>query len=225
MAVVADGMGGHQGGSRASELAILSVLEKFVDCSHETEIHSSRARLPMETLLRQTVRAAHHNIVRESESHPRLRGMGTTLVMAYWRWPEVWIANVGDSRCYLCRNRHLQQLTEDHTIANQIARGGGVDPAMIEKSPWSNVLWNALGADASEIHVDIYRLDLRIADRLLLCSDGLNKHLSVDEILYWMQSPLEEPQIVAGLVKAANDAGGSDNITALVLSAADSDED
>jgi protein phosphatase len=214
--MVADGMGGHQAGNRASELAI----QYFVGCILSSQQwmtvpdQANEGRF-LETL-RSFLAAAHQAILMESSSKESYRGMGTTLTVAYLAWPKMWIVHAGDTRCYLLRDAVLQQLTRDHTLANQMASQGLLVPDPSERSPWSNVLWNALGASEPQIVAEIYTVDLQIGDRILLCSDGLNKHLEdhqIQAILNKREAPDTTCEI---LIQRSNELGGSDNVTTIV---------
>jgi len=214
--VVADGMGGHQAGNRASELAI----NYFVDCLLSSERwttlpdHDNEQRF-LDTL-KDLLSASHQAILAESTSSESLRGMGTTFTVAYVVWPKMWIVHAGDTRCYLFRDGVLNQLTRDHTLANQMASQGLLSPDLSERSPWSNILWNALGAGSPEVVADIYQVDLRIDDRIMLCSDGLNKHLD-DREIQTVLGRHEPPNTTCDiLVEMVNELGGTDNITVVV---------
>ena len=215
--LVADGMGGHQAGNRASELAINYFIGSILNSLrwlNRPDIESEKRFLEE---LKSTLIAAHRAILADSKTQESFKGMGTTLTAAYVAWPKMWIVHAGDTRCYFLRNEELRQLTRDHTLANQMADQGILNVDLSERSPWANVLWNALGAGAADVVADIYQLDLRIGDRILLCSDGLNKHLTDIEI----QSILNRddlPELTCqALIDMANNRGGSDNTTAIVV--------
>jgi serine/threonine protein phosphatase PrpC len=214
--LVADGMGGHQAGQHASDLAIKyfvgGILSSQRWCMSPTKDNENGFL----DFLKELLSATHQAILGESDSQESLRGMGTTLTMAYVVWPNMWIVHAGDTRCYLLREGALEQLTRDHTLANQMASQGMLPPELTERSPWSNVLWNALGAGSSEIVADIHHVDLQEGDRILLCSDGLNKHIEnreIQSVLSRMETPISTCEF---LIDRANELGGSDNITAVV---------
>lgn len=214
--LVADGMGGHQAGNHASELAI----QYFVGCILSSQRwmtlpHQDSEQRFLDTL-KEFLVASHQAILAESISNESLHGMGTTLTMAYVVWPKMWIVHAGDTRCYLLRDCVLDQLTRDHTLANQMASQGMLNPELTEHSPWSNILWNALGAGSPDVVADIYQVDLRMDDRILLCSDGLNKHLDDREILSVLNRKETPSATCDTLVRLANERGGTDNITTIV---------
>ncbi len=212
---VADGMGGHQAGNRASELAINYFVGCLLSSDRWTHPAPNNEQRFLDTL-KDLLSASHQAILAESTSSESLRGMGTTFTLAYVVWPKMWIVHAGDTRCYLFRDAVLIQLTRDHTLANQMTSQGLLSPELSERSPWSNVLWNALGAGSPDVVADIHEIDLRVDDRILLCSDGLNKHLDdreIQSILSRQETPIATCEI---LVQAANEHGGSDNITTVV---------
>jgi protein phosphatase len=142
---------------------------------------------------------SHREIERLSQQDPEMFGMGTTFTMAYVIWPRMYIVHAGDSRCYLFRKGKLQVLTRDHTVAER-----------------SNVLTNALGAGSQGVHAEIRTVPLEEDDLVLLCSDGLNKH--VDDLL--LRQAIVENKDLSGLCRSlvdhANNNGGTDNITVVV---------
>jgi protein phosphatase len=142
--------------------------------------------------------------------------MGTTLTMAYVVWPRLFIVHVGDSRCYLLRRSELKQLTEDHTVAQQYVESGVLAADEAETSRWSNVLWNVVGGASDELAPQVYKSELQLGDTLLLCTDGLNKHVSDDRIAQVLAEDADAEKVCRCLVAAANDAGGSDNVTIVV---------
>jgi protein phosphatase len=152
------------------------------------------------------------------QQFPQRRGMGTTLTMAYVVWPRLYVVHAGDSRCYLLRYPHFRQITHDHTVAQKLVDAGEIEANDAETSQWSHVLWNVLGGDVEEIHPSVYRADLRLGDMLLLCTDGLTKHVLDETICEMLAESNSAERACHDLVAAANDAGGSDNVTVVVAS-------
>jgi protein phosphatase len=138
--------------------------------------------------------------------------MGTTLTLAYLRWPDVYIAHVGDSRCYVLRAGQLVQLTRDHTLAQQMRERGGGD----NLSHFDHVLVNAVGGSRERPEVEGQRIRLANGDRLLLCSDGLSGELTSAVIASLLGSARSPGEACHRLVSAALDAGGRDNVTTIV---------
>ena len=201
--VVADGMGGHRGGQVASQVA-LEAMEGLA-----TEGQGSLA---------DHVRRANRAVWDRSIEDERLSGMGTTLTAARIDGGSALIAHVGDSRAYLLRDGSLQQLTTDHTLVARMVRSGEITEAEAEVHPHKNVLTRALGTD-EDVQVDEDSIALVDGDRLLLCSDGLTGMVTEDQIQAILENSDQPQQAADRLVKAANRAGGIDNITVVVLDA------
>lgn len=210
MYAVCDGMGGHQAGELASQIAVETIPRAFV-ASQSTGLDSP------EKMLTDALYSAHKAIHASAEADSARLGMGTTAVII-WAPPPgdiLWVAHVGDSRAYLFRAGHLQHLTEDHTWFNQVQRAG-VLPANPEDWPNRHVLSQALGA-SSLIAPEVSQLTLQSGDLLLLCSDGLTDMLDDAEIARQLGAPRSLPEICQTLVAEANRRGGKDNITAIVV--------
>ena len=203
---VADGMGGHSAGQIACELALKTVIEcYYADPSADVEAG-----------LRRAVEQANALIYDTAQAIPDRQGMGTTLTAAIVREDRVTLAQVGDSRAYLLRAGAITQLTEDHSWVAEQVRLGTMSLAEAQVSPFRNIITRSIGT-AAAVETDVVTHELRVGDTLLLCSDGLSGHLEPDE----MQGVVlaHGPSAAAlSLVEAANERGGRDNITAVVLS-------
>ncbi len=218
--LVADGMGGHAAGDRASAL----VVQAFADYALNMLRWYFRAdptREPDLTAdLRDAVIRCQRSINAEVREHPEERGMGATLTSVYVIWPRMFVVHVGDSRCYLMREGKLKQLTRDHTVAQLLddTTGGVPEQAATEipQNQWQHVLWNAVGGSEDEPQPDIFRVDLEFDDRLLLCTDGLTKHVPDADLSWRLQQDQPAFEICRQLLDDANAGGGSDNITAIV---------
>jgi PPM family protein phosphatase len=208
LAIVADGMGGHNAGEVASRIG--------ADTATAVITGAATDKSPSDVLY-DAIEAAHGAIKDASEQDRSRSGMGTTLVIAWM--PDasgaMWIAHVGDSRAYLLRDGELLQLTEDHTVYNQEFLAGLLDPDPALRPPRS-ALTQAVGA--SEIVVpDIAEVPLRPGDRLLLCSDGLTDMVSDSGISSVVASAADAESAARELVEFAIKAGGVDNVTAVVI--------
>jgi serine/threonine protein phosphatase PrpC len=201
--VVADGMGGHRGGDVASRVAI-ETMERLAD-----EDHGS---------LTEHVRRANRAVWDRSVEDQRLSGMGTTLTAVRIDGDQVTLAHVGDSRAYLLRNDALQQLTDDHTLVARMVRSGEITKAEAEVHPHKNVMTRSLGTEQN-VEVDEDSIVLVDGDRLLLCSDGLTGMVAEDQIQAILENSDQPQQAADRLVKAANRAGGIDNISVVVIDA------
>lgn len=217
--MVADGMGGHQGGNRASTLAIDLLINQLLNSMHwffqmdQDQEHREQGFIDD---LKTMMQKAHEAIEAESSADSKTRGMGTTLTLAYVIWPWMYVVHAGDSRCYLLRGNELRQLTHDHTVSNQLMEKGGMTQDEANKSPWSNVLYNALGAGASSVNAEIHKVALQPNDMVMLCSDGLYRYIEDSELSNMMLSELEPGEICRSFIELANFRGGADNITAIV---------
>ncbi len=200
---VADGMGGHEAGEVASEIAIQTITKEAPD-SVDPEA------------LRGAVIAANKAIIvgaREGLGRP---GMGTTLTAAVIEEDDLLVAQVGDSRAYLLHDGKLQQLTRDHSLMEELVSSGQITEEEARYHPNRSIITRALGSDPT-VQPDLYELQVSAGDRLLLCSDGLSGMLEPEELERILASD-EDPQRVADkLVDAANEAGGFDNITVLIV--------
>lgn len=217
--MVADGMGGHQGGNRASALAIDRLINQLLNSMHwffqMDQDRQEREQGFIEDLKR-IMQEAHEAIERESSEDKGTKGMGTTLTMAYVIWPWMYVVHAGDSRCYLMRDGELKQLTRDHTVSNQLMEKGGMTADEAEKSPWSNVLYNALGAGADAVDAEVHRVALEPQDTIMLCTDGLYRYLRDAEIQDMLLNELEPLECCRSFIELANFRGGADNITSIV---------
>ncbi|MGI4788717.1 MAG: Stp1/IreP family PP2C-type Ser/Thr phosphatase [Janthinobacterium lividum] len=206
---VADGMGGHSAGQIACELALKTVLSVYYgDPSPEKEAS-----------LRHAVGEANGLIYDTAQTIPDRQGMGTTLTAAVLCEDQLILAQVGDSRAYLLRGGAITQMTDDHSWVAEQVRLGTMTLAEAQVSPFRNIITRSVGTAAS-VEVDIFAQELQVGDTIVLCSDGLSGHLEPDEIqeIVQQQNPSEA---ALSLIEAANNRGGRDNITALVLSIRD----
>lgn len=206
---VADGLGGHRAGEVASDLALGSV--RALD---QTEARA--AAKGVADAVRKGNRAVHDR----AEADDALRGMGTTMTAVVISGNTAFIAHVGDSRCYLIRGGQITQLSRDHTLVARMVSEGRLTPEQAEAHPQRSVLTRALGADR-DVDVDESRITLVDGDRLLLCSDGLTGMLGDDEIRDFATGGSDLDEICRRLVDAANERGGQDNITVVLVDVSD----
>lgn len=211
--VVADGVGGVRGGERASRIAVHTVIRYVLNTiPWFFRLDESRPE-ELEQDLRGTLEACQRSIEKVAGREPAFEEMATTLTMAYILWPKVYVVHAGDSRCFLHRGRRLEQLTRDHTVAQQKIEEGA-RPEKVER--WSHVLWNVVGGGDSEVLPEVSRAELRAGDALLLCTDGLTKHVSDEELKAHLALGLPAEETCRRMVAAANAAGGTDNVTVIV---------
>jgi protein phosphatase len=202
---VADGMGGHIAGDIASATAVAAISEG-IDARHPEDGND----------LAELVTRANEAIWEKARSDPGLRGMGTTCTMLMVDGDVAHIAHVGDSRAYLLRDGSFRQLTEDHTLVERMVREGRLSAEDAANHPQRNVITRALGVDAN-VRVDVLEERLAEGDRILITSDGLTSMVEGEDIARVLDAE-DDPQATAErLVEMANDAGGEDNVTVLVL--------
>lgn len=201
--VVADGIGGGAAGEVASQFAAHSIMHHFY----------SQEGAPSQRLLR-SLSAANSDIYQFGQSHPRLHTMGTTVVAAVIRGCTLYVAHAGDSRAYLIRGGKPQMLTEDHNLAAQLVREGIIGRIGAARHPHRNLLLRSLGAE-STVSPDLKEADLQTGDVLLLCSDGLTRHVPDDELAR-VASQRPPAEAVQALIEIANLRGGEDNIAVLI---------
>jgi serine/threonine protein phosphatase PrpC len=208
LAIVADGMGGHEGGQLASDLAVRTVCE----------VYQQAAGLEPSEALEKGLREAHDRIRAFAASHPEYHNMGTTCTAVAIRGAHLWVAHVGDSRCYLFRAGKFRRMTRDHSYVNQLVEYGIISSAEAEHHPQRNVLTSALGIgrDGATIDTSAEPTKLEPGDTLLLCTDGLwgpVNELAIYDAVYGYP-PAEACRV---LVNLANENGGPDNITVTIL--------
>ena len=207
---VADGMGGHVAGEVASETALRPVAEldgaSFEDARAATDS------------LRAAIEAANRQVVSQAQADPNLSGMGTTLTAVMVREGHLHLAHVGDSRAYLLRDGEaINQLTTDHTLVEQLVQDGRLSRDEVASHPQRSVITRAIGVEHS-VDVDtLAPLVLQPGDQVLLCSDGLTGPVSDEEIAHLLTTQPDGDAVVEQLIQAANDAGGPDNITVVLL--------
>jgi serine/threonine protein phosphatase PrpC len=218
--VLSDGMGGEAHGEIASAMAVETVVKHCIDIETNPAAKVIGAVQPSWSArtkrLSTAVHLANGNIFKSAEKNPDQHGMGATLTAVWINGAKLSIAHVGDSRAYLLRGGTLLQLTRDHSLVAEQVRRGILTAAEAEESDMQSVLLRALGAQA-EIEVDAEEHTLFPRDVLLLCSDGLTRVVTEPEIAGTLQSETDPAQAAEKLVAMANERGGPDNITVLVV--------
>jgi protein phosphatase len=180
--IVADGMGGHNAGEVASNMAVHIIKKVFID-----------------------------NIKRL-----KYAGMGTTITLAYIFNNNIYIGHVGDSRAYFATGEKIYQITDDHSLVNELIKNGSITPEEAINHPQKNLITRAVGT-SSEIQLDFYMLDYKSDDILIICSDGLSNMLSDGDIMKLIKSESDVDKACNKLISVANDNGGRDNITVIAI--------
>ena len=206
--IVADGMGGHAGGQEASQIATKQI-EAYLDEHWDSEMASN-------LLLEEAVKQANQGILEDQYNHPERGDMGTTAVVVLFRQDQPWYAHIGDSRLYRLRDSQLEQITEDHTWVARALKVGDIAPEQAKVHPWRHVLFQCLGRKDLQ-QIDIHPFEIQSGDCLLMCSDGLTEEVPDELIGEVLLSNDTCEQAVKQLIEEAKKAGGSDNITVVLI--------
>ena len=204
--IVADGMGGHNAGDYASKVTVETIVEK-VSASAETE----RTRI-----LDEAIHAANTLIRTKASESTELEGMGTTVVAATCEGNRLCVANVGDSRLYVANKKEIRQITKDHSWVEEMVRRGGLGREEARNHPDRNIITRAVGAD-DDIKVDFFSVLLKEGDLILMCTDGLTGMLEDEEIRMILNGARDVVEKAEALVAAANEHGGRDNISVILI--------
>jgi PPM family protein phosphatase len=215
--LVADGMGGHRAGERASALAV-AAIEQFTLNSFKWFAGSDGGEAKkVLTQFQSAFSTADAQIVEEAAATPELRGMGTTVTMAFQLGAQLCVVHVGDSRAYLFRDRELHQLTQDHTLVAEMVRRGALQPEEVAAHHLRHVVTNVVGGNEAGVKVEARALEVQAGDRLLLCSDGLTEMVSNDVIAATLDAEPGPEAAAKKLLERANEGAAPDNITLLVV--------
>jgi len=210
--VVADGMGGHKAGDVASHLAVQTIYEVLKGKQPPLDSQVEQAS----HYLNDSIQRANLRIYEEGKKNPGRTGMGTTVVAVWMGKGSASIAYVGDSRAYLLRKSHLRLVTSDHTLVNDYVSKGLLQPNEAEQHPLRHVLSKAVGPQ-EHVEADLINLATQPGDIFLLCTDGLSNMVSKDLMEEILNSPDELIRKNEKLIQVANESGGSDNVTALLI--------
>jgi PPM family protein phosphatase len=213
--VVCDGMGGAPAGEVASEMAIQAIARRLTGI-HAGEDSTSSLFLPHTTRLLDAVRQSNEFIYGEAQKDPRQAGMGTTVVSAWICEQIAGVAHVGDSRAYLWHNDRLEPLTRDHSLMEAHIEAGLADEGRKLPADQQSMLVRVLGREPA-VDVDVTEVPVQSGDYVLLCSDGLTRMVSEADLAKAIQMFHEPQQICDQLIAAANQNGGADNITVVVV--------
>lgn len=207
-AAVCDGMGGAAGGEIASSMTLDAVkdilTEGLSDSLSENEIRD---------LMTRAVESANEDLLKAQIDNPTLRGMGTTIVMAYVTRDLAYIMHMGDSRAYLSSDKEMHRLTKDHSYVQDLIDSGAMTEAEAEESPYKNIITRAVGTDR-QVYPSFGMFDVVPGDMIILCSDGLTNYVGEDTIFSLSRS-VDQPADI--LAQAALSGGGGDNVTVVTL--------
>lgn len=210
LAIVADGMGGHRAGDVASSMTV-NHLQKMWEETKGIETADQA-----EQWLKNHIQVVNKLVYEHARVNPECDGMGTTIEAVIVTNTFTTIAHVGDSRCYILNDIGYKQLTEDHTLVNELVRTGQITKEDAEHHPRKNVILRALGTEL-EIKIDFKTIMFEEGDYLLLCSDGLSNKVSEKKMIEVLESEDSLEEKAASLIKMANENGGEDNITLIIL--------
>lgn len=210
-AVVCDGMGGAAGGNIASALAVKVISDK-INASYREKMRD----VSVKNMLDSALTAANIEVYDMADAKPELHGMGTTVVCAIVRDNQAFIAHAGDSRAYILSDGGINQITTDHSMVQDLLSRGKITDEQAANHPNKNIITRAVGVDKS-IEIDFDQIDLDDNSTLLLCTDGLSNYVTNDEIVELM-SDGKHYAFADRLVQKANENGGGDNITVVVIS-------
>jgi len=214
--LVADGMGGHQAGERASAIAVAAIEQFTLNTFRWFFAPDSPGAQKVLAQFQAALSEADVKIFEEAAENPELQGMGTTLTMAFQLGAQLCIVHVGDSRAYLYRGGQLHQLTKDHTVVADLVRSGAIQPEQVASHPLRHVITNVVGGDRAGVKVEARSFEVQAGDRLLLCSDGLTEMVTDAAIAAALDAEAAPDVAAKALLQQANDRGGRDNITVVI---------
>ncbi|MEN2464623.1 Stp1/IreP family PP2C-type Ser/Thr phosphatase [Ornithinibacillus sp. JPR2-1] len=210
LAIIADGMGGHQAGDVASDMATTILKKKW------KEIKGFDSPEEVEEWLQQSLLDANTSIYQLSLEKEECQGMGTTVVVAVCTGEFITVAHIGDSRCYLFNDFRFKQITEDHSLVNALVQSGQISKDDAMYHPRKNVVLRALGTNEL-VEPDIQTINWEAGDRLLLCSDGLTDKVHDGELADYLKSTEDIEEVGKRLVDLANERGGEDNVSLIII--------
>ncbi|HYD34029.1 MAG TPA: Stp1/IreP family PP2C-type Ser/Thr phosphatase [Methylophilaceae bacterium] len=220
LVVLADGMGGYKAGEVASEIAVLTIVAELKEAMLELEPGHLDPVTEMQAeslLVLDAVKKANESIYYVSQNEPQCAGMGTTLVMGLFTNNRLLVGHIGDSRMYRLRDDELQKLTQDHSLLQEQINSGLITPEQAKTSTNKNLVTRALGVDP-DVELELDEFDVEVGDIYLLCSDGLTDMVE-DEVIHTTLKSLHTNLELAAnhLIQLANDNGGSDNVSVILV--------
>lgn len=202
--IVADGMGGHKAGDKASKLCVENIVSSISGSRHKTPV----------TVLNEAVIEANSAVYKEAKAVPQYEGMGTTVVACTLQDMTLYVANIGDSRLYII-NDGIKQITSDHSLVEEMVKNGNITESEARIHPQKNIITRALGID-DEVRADYFEISVKTSDIVLMCTDGLTNMVGDDDIEYIVKHSSSIEKAVSSLIARANENGGYDNITVVL---------
>lgn len=209
--IVADGMGGHNAGETASKMAVDIIKQYFLQ--HKKYLKDENR---LTSIIENSIIEANSEIYKSSKELETLSGMGTTITLAYILKEYLYIGHVGDSRAYIISGEGISQITEDHSLVNELVKNGSITIEESKTHPQRNMITRAVGT-SNEIEVDVIKRHYNSNDILLICSDGLSNMVSDEEILKIFNKIPIIKEACKELINKAKDNGGKDNITIIAV--------
>jgi len=214
--IVADGMGGHNAGEIASKMAVNTII-KYFNKYYQSKSKDEKETINVKLMIKRIIKKTNEKVYLESTNNLNLKGMGTTLVLAFIEKPDILhIENVGDSRGYLYRNRKLKILTEDHSVTSSLLRNGLITKKESLNHPYRSHLTRSIGTKPT-IEAFYNSFKAQNKDIILLCSDGLWNTLSENDINFYLQTNDSPKFICDKLLEKSKESGSKDNITVIVI--------
>jgi protein phosphatase len=222
LALIADGMGGAAAGEIASHLAVETVQADFLGDRRGSKTLSVLSERDLSDRLAEAVTDANHSVMLRAQSDAKLKGMGTTSTLALIRANRLLIAHVGDSRAYHIDGRSgvITQVTKDHSFVQALVASGHITPEQARTHPMGSILYRALG-QSPDLEVDVYSHYIYANDRIIMCSDGLTRHLDDIDLVEIVMSDPNPHVATEGLIALANSRGGEDNVSVIVIKIAE----
>lgn len=208
LVVVTDGIGGSRSGDVAAQITVDHLGRQFQAASPNSSLEAIR-------WFAREVQLINDEILQKSTENPKYQEMGTTLVAAIIFDQAMVVANIGDSRGYVLHDNLLTQVTIDHSLVNELVKHGDITEEEARNYPQNNIITRAIGVSA-DARIEVNRFDLGAGDQILLCSDGLSKMITREQMMGVLESDLSLTEKCSQLIKMANEAGGPDNITVLI---------
>jgi serine/threonine protein phosphatase PrpC len=212
--VVADGVGGSMGGEHAARVAVEALVQEVSRSFHHAQFAEARDPDVFSRLLHDAALTCHASLLQRAEKEPEKGSFATTLTFFLGLWPHAYLLQVGDSRCYIHQDGHLTQITRDQTWAQDLIDTGTLSQTRAQASRWANVLSSSIGGQESAPVVT--RIERTWGDVVLLCSDGLTKHVGDERIAERIAGMTGSRQLAEDLLQDALDDGGTDNVTIIV---------
>lgn len=215
--LVADGMGGHRAGERASAIAVAAIEQFTLNTFRWFFASDSPGAQKVLAQFQAALSQADAKITDEAAGNPELQGMGTTLTMAFQLGTQLCVVHVGDSRAYLFRGGELHQLTQDHTLVADLVRSGAIQLEQVASHHLRHVITNVVGGPHPGVKVEARAFEVQEGDRLLLCSDGLTEMVTNEAIVAALEAEAAPEPGAKALLAQANAKGGRDNITVVIV--------